>query len=79
MNLALRHLEAVAWILFGLLDFLARELAGQHRVETFDAGGDLAIGNALHLQRVQMAEFGDLLEAERGVVDQPYGSRLGHQ
>ncbi len=79
MNLALRHLEAAARVLLSLLDFLARELPGEHRVEAFDAGGDLAVGDALHFQRMQMAEFGDLLEAERSIVDQPHGGRLRHQ
>ena len=41
--------------------------------------GGLAVGDRLHLERVQPAEVGDLLEGQRGVVDQPDGGRLGHQ
>jgi hypothetical protein len=28
---------------------------------------------------VQTAEFGDLLEGQRGVVDEPTGRRMGHE
>src|SRR3712207_7346799 len=38
-----------------------------------------AIGDALHLQRVQAAEVGDLIEREARILDQPDGRRLGHQ
>jgi hypothetical protein len=37
----------------------------------------LAVGDALDLERVQAGEVGDLLEGERGVVDQPDGGGLG--
>ena len=34
---------------------------------------------ALHFKNVQTAEIGDLLEGQRGIVDQPHGSGLCHQ
>ena len=40
---------------------------------------DFAVGDRLHLERVELAEIGDLLEGQRGVLDQPDGGRLGHQ
>ena len=63
----------------GALELLAGELAGGDRVEALDAGRHFAIGNAAHLERVQLAELGDLLEGQRGVLDQPDRSGLGHQ
>ena len=66
-------------VLLGLGDLLAGELAGGDRVHALDAVGDVAVGDALHFEHVQAAELGDLLEGERGVVDQPDGGRLGHQ
>ena len=43
-------------------DLLARQLAGRDRIEPANAGGDLAVGDALDLERMQLAEVGDLLE-----------------
>ena len=63
----------------GLLDLLAGQLAGQDRVETLDALRGVAVGNRLHLERVQLAEIGDLVEGQASVLDQPDGGRLGHQ
>ena len=60
-------------------DLLARQLAGHDRVHALDALRRLAVGDRLHLERMQPAELRDLLEGERGVVDQPDGGRLGHQ
>jgi hypothetical protein len=74
-----RHLEAQLGILLGLFDLLAGQLAGGHRVLALDALGHVFVGDAFHFQRMQAAEIGDLLEGERGVVDQPDGGRLGHQ
>ena len=63
---------------------LGVSLAGRARDEgkwTLDAVQirDFAIGDAFDLKRVQFAEFRDLLEGERGVVDQPDGCRFGHE
>ena len=46
---------------------------------TANAGRDLAVGDALHLERMQFAEIGDLIEGQRGVLDEPNGRRLRHQ
>ena len=40
---------------------------------------DLAVGDALHLERMQAAEIGDLLEGHGSVVHQPDGRGLRHQ
>jgi len=37
------------------------------------------VGHCLHFEDVQAAELGDLLEAERGVVDEPRSGRVRHQ
>ena len=66
-------------ILLARCDLLARQLTGGDRIMALDAGRDLAVGDALHFQRVQLTEIGDLVEAERGVLDEPDGGRLGHQ
>ena len=39
---------------------------------------DVAVGDALHLEGVEAAELGDLVEGQRGVVDQPDGGRARH-
>ena len=65
--------------LLGLLDLLAGQLARADRIEALDAGGDFAVGDALHLERVQLTEIGDLVEGERGILHQPDSGRLGHQ
>jgi hypothetical protein len=61
------------------VDLLARQLPILHGVHAHDAAGDVAIGDALHLEGMEAAKGGDLLETERSVVDQPDGSGLGHQ
>ena len=66
-------------ILLRLLDLLAGELAGRHRVLALDALGDILVGDAFHFQGMQAAEIGDLLEGQRGIVHQPDGGGLGHQ
>src|SRR5207247_7703792 len=58
---------------------LAGELAVLDGVHAHDAAGDIAICDALHLERMQAAEGGDLLETEGGVVNEPDGSGLWHQ
>ena len=60
-------------------DLLGGGLAVRHRIETLHLIGHFAVGDGLNLERMQAAEIGDLLEGERGVLDQPYGGRLGHQ
>src|ERR1700734_3156193 len=60
-------------------DLLAGQLAGGNRIMPLDARGDLAVSDALHFEGMQFTEIGDLIEAERSVLDEPYGSRLGHE
>ena len=72
-------MQVTAGILLGRGDFLARQLPGRNRIVALDAGRHLAVGDSLDLERVQFAELGDLVEAQRGVLDQPYRRSLGHQ
>jgi len=60
-------------------DLLAGQLAGGDRVEALDALGGIAVGDGFDLERVQLAEFRDLVERQRGIVQQPHGGGFGHQ
>ena len=64
------HLEAD--VVHGGRDLLAGELSGSDRIMSANARGDVAIGDALHLQRMQFAEIGDLIEGQRGVLDESH-------
>ena len=44
-----------------------------------NAGADFAIGDALDFERMQFAEFRDLIEGQGGVLHQPDGGGLGHE
>jgi len=55
------------------------ELAVGDGVGAADVARHFAVGDALHLQRVQPAEVSDLVEGQRGVVHQPDGGRLRHE
>jgi hypothetical protein len=78
-DLGVEELEPAGRIGHRLFDLLAAELAGEDGVEALDALRRVAVGDRLHLERVKLAEIGDLVERERGVLDEPYGGRLGHQ
>jgi hypothetical protein len=75
----LLDLELVVRILLSLLDLLVSQLAGADRVAARQLGRSRIVGDRLHFQDVQAAEFGDLLERQRAVVDQPGCGRMGHQ
>ena len=72
-------MQATVGVLLAGGDFLARELAGRDRIVALDAGRHFAVGDPFDLERVQFAELGDLIEGQRGVLDQPDGGRLRHQ
>ena len=55
--------EARRLVRFGACDVLAGQLAVGDGVEADDADRDLAVGDALDLERVHAAEIGDLPEA----------------
>ena len=61
----------------------AKSLAGARDLqvmgETLDALRGFAVGDRLYFQRMQSAQFGDLVERQGRVVHEPYGSRLGHE
>ena len=78
-HLRLGNLHAVVRVGLGLLDLFARELAGEDRVGALDPLRGIAVGDRLHLERMQHAEMRDLLEGQRRVFDQPDGGRLGHE
>ena len=73
------ELEWALGVGLGGLDAGACELAARDRVDPPDADRDLIIGDAGHLERMQPAERGDLIERQGGALDQPYGGRLGHE
>ena len=62
-----------------LLDFGVGQFAGADRVAPGQLGRRGVVGDRLDLEDVQPAEFGDLFEAERGIVDQPGGGRMRHE
>jgi hypothetical protein len=64
---------------FGAGDLVAGELTGGDRVEPLDALCGFAVSDRLDLERVQLAELGDLVERQRRVIDQPDGGRLWHE
>ena len=59
------------------VELLAGQRAVAARIGAADVARDLAVGDAVHLQVVQAAEVADLLERQRGVVDEPHGGGLG--
>jgi hypothetical protein len=62
-----------------LVQLFAGQLAVADRVGAADVARHFAVGDAAHFQRVQTAEVGDLFKAQRRVVHEPDGGRLGHQ
>lgn len=78
-DLGFAELEAVIRVLLALLDFLAAELAGRDRVHALDALGGVAVGDGADFQRVHLAEIGDLIERQGGIIDEPHGGCFRHQ
>ena len=78
-NLGFENGQRVAGVCLTLGDLLAGQLATGDRVKALDALGHVAVGDALHFEFVEVAEFGDLLEGKGGVLNQPDCGRLGHQ
>jgi len=64
---------------FGGGYLLAGQLAGEDRIEPFDALGSVAVSDRLHFQRMQVAQLRDLVERQRGILDQPHGGCFRHQ
>src|SRR3546814_15689879 len=60
-------------------DLLARELPVEQGVEPLHAGRDLLVGDGLDFELVKAAKGGDLIEAQRGVLDETHGGRLLHK
>ena len=73
------HPELVIGIVLAAVDLVQGELARAQRVAAGELGRGGIVGDRLHLEDVQAAEFGDLLEGERRVVDQPGSGRVGHE
>ena len=78
-NLRVGQMQAMVLVRLALGDLLARQLAGHDRVHALDALRGFAVGDRLHLKRMQAAEHRDLVEGKAGVVDQPDRGRLWHQ
>ncbi|MOA22849.1 hypothetical protein D3C78_1434390 [compost metagenome] len=64
---------------FGTGDFVAGKLSGCDRIEALDALRGFTVGNCLDFKRMQFAERGDLIERQRGVVNQPYSRSFWHE
>src|SRR5215813_6281691 len=75
-DLGVGELELDLGVGLSLLDLFARQLAGQHRIETLDALRRIAVGDRLYLERMQVAELRDLIERQGSVLDEPDGGRL---
>jgi hypothetical protein len=75
----LQHLKAVIRIAFTLVDFLHGDFMRANRVAAGIFGSRRIVCDRLHFQDVKPAEFRDLIKAQRGVVDQPTGCRVGHE
>jgi hypothetical protein len=73
------HLQPVVGVVLALEDFLMGQLAGADRVAAGELGGGGVVGDRLHLENMEAAKLGNLLEAERGIVDQPRRGRVGHE
>jgi len=72
-----RELEPRLRVGLAALDLLRRRLAVRHRIEALHLVRHFAVCDGLDLERMQLAEIGDLLKGQRGVLDQPYGGCLG--
>src|SRR5215475_15027268 len=78
-NFGIEQLEPVIRIGDAFLDLLAAELACEHGIEALDALRRIAVGDCLHLEWMKLAKIGNLIERERGVLDQPDGGCFRHQ
>ena len=57
----------------GLLKLIIR-----NRIKSFHPSGHITICNALHFEFVHLNKICDLLERQRGIIDQPNRGRTGH-
>ena len=62
VDLGLENFEPVVGIGLALLDLLAGELTPGDRIEALDALRNVAIGDAFHLELMEIGEIGNLLE-----------------
>ncbi|MCY1305160.1 hypothetical protein D9M70_549490 [compost metagenome] len=60
-------------------DLVTRKLARGNRVEALDALRGFTVGDRLYFKRVQLAKLRDLVEGQRGIVNEPDGCCLGHK
>ncbi len=79
LDLRFGQLQVIFRIVLSTLNFLARELARGDRVHALDAMRHVAVGDALHLEHMQVTELGDLVECERRIFNEPHGGGFGHQ
>ena len=71
--------QDVSVILLATADFLAAQLAVGNRIHALDAVGNITVGDAFDLQRMQATEFRDLLKRQGRILHKPNGCGLGHQ
>jgi hypothetical protein len=75
----LGDLEPRVRVFLAALDLVDRELAVGDRIEALHLHRHLAIGDGLDFERMKATKLADLVEGERGVLDQPDGRGFGHK
>ena len=75
----LHHHQFVIGVCLTLFDFRHCDFAGANRVTPHQLGAGCFIGNRLNLKNVKTTEMGNLLKGQRRVIDEPSGSRMGHE
>ena len=78
-DFGLQEYQTIFGILLSARNLAAGQLARRNWIHPLNSMGHIAIGNALHFKHMKAAQFSNLLEGQRGVVDQPYGCRFRHQ
>ena len=73
------HLKPIIRVVLAAVDLLQRQLARAQGIAAGQLGRGGIVGDRLHLEDMKAAKFGDLLEGQRSVVDQPGGGRVRHE
>src|SRR5262249_13271581 len=71
--------EPIVRIGLAFAQFVPGELPGYDRIASDDALDPLIVRDSLHLEGMQLAEIGNLVERQRRVFDKPDSGRLGHK
>ena len=77
-DVRLRQFEPRLWVLDAALDLRGGQLIVGNRVQPGHAGNDVAVGDRLHLERMQSAKLGDLIESQDRIFNKPHSGGFGH-